>query len=220
MKGPDLSSARVIANLRLTSPFDTWDLKLWSKELTTEVKGKEVTATYKRPYLLSPEGHVITTQLKAWNDAVGESLTSWAVGWLQAPLPWTTCLRRRTMHMCAPVFATLPYHVIAGTVMYAEVVLAPWVARLRERGGLLPEQRPVYVWDNFSAHHVKVVSDAFLAAGVDILCLLANTTDILQVMDLVVNGPGKAFLRSARIRYARSSWSASLHLAVLSVLLP
>ena len=75
VKGPDLSSARVIANLRLTSPFDTWDLKLWSKELTTEVKGKEVTATYKRPYLLSPEGHVITTQLKAWNDAVGESLT-------------------------------------------------------------------------------------------------------------------------------------------------
>jgi hypothetical protein len=90
---------------------------------------------------------------------------------------------------------------LAGTVMYAEVVLAPWVIRLRSRGVLLAEQRPVYVWDNFSAHHVRVVKDSFDAAGVDILCLLPNTTDILQVMDLVVNGPGKAYLRSARVRY-------------------
>ena len=88
----------------------------------------------------------------------------------------------------------------AGTVMYADLVLAPWVRQLRERGRLLHEQRPVYVWDNFAAHHVQVVKDAFEAAGVDIMTLLPNTTDILQVMDLVVNGPGKSFLRSARVR--------------------
>ena len=41
---------------------------------------------------------------------------------------------------------------------------------------------------------------AFQTAGVEVDCLLPNTTDILQVMDLVVNGPGKAFLRRARIR--------------------
>jgi len=93
--------------------------------------------------------------------------------------------------------------------MYAEVVLAPWVLRLRARGGLLPQQRPVYVWDNFSAHHVQVVTDAFQAAGVDIVCLLPNTTDILQVMDLVVNGPGKAFIRSVRIRYAPPAHSST-----------
>jgi hypothetical protein len=85
--------------------------------------------------------------------------------------------------------------------MYAELVLVAWVRRLRDEGKLPEGKRLVYVWDNFSAHHVKVVKDAFQAAGVDILCLLPNTTDILQVMDLVVNGPGKAFLRSARVRY-------------------
>jgi hypothetical protein len=84
--------------------------------------------------------------------------------------------------------------------MYAELILAPWVAGLRALGVLQTDMRPVYVWDNFSAHHVKAVVDAFLAAGVDILCLLPNTTDFLQVMDLVVNGPGKAYLRSCRIR--------------------
>jgi hypothetical protein len=84
--------------------------------------------------------------------------------------------------------------------MYAELILAPWVGGLRSHGVLPEGVRPVYVWDNFSAHHVQAVLDAFLAAGVDILCLLPNTTDFLQVMDLVVNGPGKAYLRSCRVR--------------------
>jgi len=92
VKGPDLSSARVIANLRTTAPFETWELKLWSKELTMDVKGKTVTTTYKRPYLLSPNGHVITTQLKAWNDAVGESLTTAVSFALLISIPQTSAV--------------------------------------------------------------------------------------------------------------------------------
>jgi hypothetical protein len=94
----------------------------------------------------------------------------------------------------------LPNVVRTGTVMYAELVLDPWAKRLIANGTLGPGQRPFYVWDNFKAHHVKAVTDAFGAAGVDVDCLLPNTTEILQVMDLVVNGPGKAHLRRARIR--------------------
>ena len=103
--------------------------------------------------------------------------------------------------------------------MYAELVLAAWARRLRDEG-ILPEgKRPVYVWDNFAAHHVKVVREAFEVAGVDILCLLANTTDILQVMDLVVNGPGKAFLRSARVRYEVAAGDCLRPVAGLRLLL-
>ncbi len=61
--------------------------------------------------------------------------------------------------------------------------------------------KPVLVWDNFSAHHTEAVKAAYDNIGVTIECLLPNTTSILQVMDLVVNGPMKAAVRRQRIGY-------------------
>ena len=74
-KGVDLSRTRVLTTLHAEAGFtaaDGWELKLWVRELTLTVKGKEVTATYKRPYLINNETlEVITIQLKAWMDTAG-----------------------------------------------------------------------------------------------------------------------------------------------------
>jgi hypothetical protein len=71
---PDLSSTRVISKLHEVEPFNKWTSCLWEKELTLEVNGKTITSMYRRPYIISSAGHVITTQHKAWNDAVGTSV--------------------------------------------------------------------------------------------------------------------------------------------------
>ena len=62
-------------------------------------------------------------------------------------------------YRCVALFAS-------GTVMYADLVLAPWVQALRDSGTITAEQKPLYVWDNFSAHHVDAVNVAFERAGV------------------------------------------------------
>ena len=59
------------------------------------------------------------------------------------------------------------------------------------------------IWfDNCGCHKTAVVDDTISELGVQIACLPPNMTGILQVLDLVVNGPLKAHtknLRRARI---------------------
>ena len=93
VKGWDLSSARVLKTLHETEPgfsaADGWELGLWVKELTLTVKGKQITATHKRPYLIHKETLVVVTlQLKAWMDTPG--MVMWSEVQLQ---PWAA---RRT----------------------------------------------------------------------------------------------------------------------------
>ena len=74
--------------------------------------------------------------------------------------------------------------------MLIDLILKPQ-AILRE-GKLL-------VWmDNCSAHHVEALSSIFKEANVEVSFLPPNTTYLLQVLDLVVNGPLKAHIRRAR----------------------
>ena len=60
----------VFKKLRVKNGFkvqDGWVLKIWSRELTIE----KVTAEHKVYYLIHEvTGHVITSQVKAWNDTV------------------------------------------------------------------------------------------------------------------------------------------------------
>mmetsp|Transcript_13433 Transcript_13433/g.45300 ORF Transcript_13433/g.45300 Transcript_13433/m.45300 type:complete len:227 (+) Transcript_13433:494-1174(+) len=146
-KGTDLSKTRVLQTLHLEPGFtvtDGWELKMWVRELTVpgKGKGKEVTATFKRPYLINNETlEVITIQLKAWMDT-------------------------------------------AGIVMWNEVQIAAWAAR---RTG-----RACIVWDNCGPHKTKAVQESFARTKVTQEELTPKMTDILQVMDLITNGPVKS----------------------------
>jgi hypothetical protein len=74
--------------------------------------------------------------------------------------------------------------------MYIDLILKPAAT---VRGGKL------FLWmDNCSAHKVETLEPLFLEAGVETAYLPPNTTYMLQVLDLVVNGPLKAYLRSKR----------------------
>lgn len=76
--------------------------------------------------------------------------------------------------------------------MWAEVQLSPW-AELKKRRILL-------VMDNCGPHSVPAVEATFSAAGITVEKLPPNMTAQLQVMDLVVNGPLKAAIRSERCK--------------------
>jgi hypothetical protein len=76
VKGHDLSSVRVLKAMFESEPgfmaADGWQLKMWEKTLTLTVKGKQITATHKRPYLIHKESlTVVTVQHKAWMDTAG-----------------------------------------------------------------------------------------------------------------------------------------------------
>ena len=112
------------------------------------VKQKEVTATYRRPYLITPSLTVITVQRKAWMDTVG-------------------------------------------IAMWLDVQLGPYFAKKRKKCFL--------VWDNCGPHKVPALVDLLASWAVTAEALPPKMTDILQVMDLIVNGPVKAGIRQARV---------------------
>ena len=73
--------------------------------------------------------------------------------------------------------------------MWLETVVKP----LKEKLGKL------LIWfDNCGCHKTAVVDDVISELGVQIACLPPNMTGILQVLDLVVNGPLKAHTRNLR----------------------
>ena len=72
----------------------------------------------------------------------------------------------------------------AGICMWADVQIGPMYARKRGKA--------LIVWDNCGSHNVDAVQSVLEEWGL-------NMTDILQPMDLVVNGPIKAGIRRARV---------------------
>lgn len=91
--------------------------------------------------------------------------------------------------------------------MWIDLVVAPIKARDGEM---------VLWFDNCGMHTTGLITQAFKDLGVEVNNLPKNTTGILQVLDLVVNGPMKAWvrkLRATRIVEAfikwRDGWSAS-----------
>lgn len=72
-KQADLSNTRVLSNLHKVSGLtetDGWKLKMWSRSLSLKEKAKEVSRTFKCPYLIHPTSRaVITIQGKAWMDS-------------------------------------------------------------------------------------------------------------------------------------------------------
>ena len=76
--------------------------------------------------------------------------------------------------------------------MMIDLILAPYAAR---NGGKL------LLWmDNCSLHHGEELQPLFDAAGITLAHLPPNMTWLLQVLDLVVNGPIKAHIRNLRAK--------------------
>jgi hypothetical protein len=89
----------------------------------------------------------------------------------------------------------------ARACMWLELIVAPLAAA----------EPIVVVWDNCGSHKTDgVLKFAKSLAGgrVHLVNLLENTTDLLQVMDLVVNAPIKADIRHFRIQRATSQFAA------------
>ena len=67
---PDQTRMTVVRDSNKKAGFtveDEWKLRQWSRELTINV----ITATHKILYIIHEEtGHVITSQMKAWNDTI------------------------------------------------------------------------------------------------------------------------------------------------------
>ena len=79
----------------------------------------------------------------------------------------------------------------AGVCMWADVQLGPHFAKLRKKCCL--------AWDNCGPHKVPAVREVFKEWGIVAEELPPKMTDILQVMDLIVNGPLKSGIRRERV---------------------
>ncbi len=77
-----------------------------------------------------------------------------------------------------------------GMCMWADLVVGPWA--------LASGRKKLLVWDSCGPHTVAAVKTIFAAWGIAVEPLPVNMTDVLQVMDLVVNGPLKAHMRRFR----------------------
>ena len=83
----------------------------------------------------------------------------------------------------------------AGTAMWADVILGPYQVRRAAEGASLPL---LLVWDNCGPHTVAALDEVFDEHKVLVRQLPPRMTSVLQIMDLVVNGPVKAAIRKAR----------------------
>lgn len=73
--------------------------------------------------------------------------------------------------------------------MYIDLILQP----------ILERDMKILLWmDNCKLHKAQCIDDSFNDNGIDVAWLPENTTDILQVLDVVVNGPIKRHTRSSR----------------------
>jgi hypothetical protein len=96
--------------------------------------------------------------------------------------------------MRRPMPSERPVHVdmdTAGICMWFDVQLGPYLAE--------KTKRCLLVWDNCGPHKVAAVRDVMTEWGIRAEELPPKMTDILQVMDLLVNGPIKAGIRRARV---------------------
>ena len=129
------------------------------------------------------------------NDGYGES-DGWEL------ILWSRELTVKSvteMHKCYYIINKYTGHVITShykawndsirMIMWLETIVKP----MKERLGKL------MIWfDNCGCHKTSVVDDVINELGAQIACLPPNMTGVLQVLDLVVNGPLKAHTRNLR----------------------
>jgi len=81
-------------------------------------------------------------------------------------------------------------------IMWGEVQIGPYAeAQLKAGNG-----RTIIVWDNCGPHTREYVKKLFEEMGIDVICLPKNMTWLLQVVDVIINGPLKAYDRKLRAK--------------------
>jgi hypothetical protein len=98
-------------------------------------------------------------------------------------------------------------------IQYVDTVLQP----------ALKGSRALLIWDNFAAHTVSSVKEAMMKISVRMEMLPANTTNLLQPLDVYLNGVLKRLLREKRatnIFEYLVIWRYQCHLAGSSHQLP
>lgn len=98
-----------------------------------------------------------------------------------------------------------------GMCMWVDLVLGP----LKFKSG---HARWLMVWDSCASHTTTTVLEKMAAWGIDVMQLPVNMTDLLQVLDLVINGPLKRCTRRLRARALYNyfqSWRSNANAAVL-----
>ena len=104
-----------------------------------------------------------------------------------------------TMHKCWYLRHTITHHIITSQykawndsvrmMMWVELVMKPIKIR---------DEKVLLWFDNCGCHKTYVISNALSELNIRVACLPPNMTAILQVLDLVVNGPLKAHVRNNR----------------------
>ena len=78
-------------------------------------------------------------------------------------------------------------------VQYIENIIIPYVQRLREDFG--DNQSALVIMDNFKGQITSKINNLLETNNINVCLLPANTTDLLQPMDISVNKPAKDFLK-------------------------
>lgn len=80
-------------------------------------------------------------------------------------------------------------------LQYIEYIILPYVRQVRERLQLDDDQPAVAIIDNFKGQITEAVTSLLVTNNIHVCLIPANTTDLLQPMDIAVNKPAKDFLR-------------------------
>ncbi len=75
----------------------------------------------------------------------------------------------------------------------SKIIIVPYVQRLREDFG--DDQSALVIMDNFKGQITTTINNLLETNNINVCLLPANTTDLLQPMDISVNKPAKEFLK-------------------------
>ncbi len=78
-------------------------------------------------------------------------------------------------------------------VQYIGTIIVPYVQRMREDFG--SDQSALVIMDNFKGQITTTINNLLETNNINVCLLPANTTDLLQPMDISVNKPAKDFLK-------------------------
>ena len=74
-----------------------------------------------------------------------------------------------------------------------EEILVPYIKKVRQEENLPVSQKALVIMDAFSGQITSVVLDCFKDNKIEVVCVPANMTYLLQPLDLTVNGYAKKF---------------------------
>ena len=125
---------------------------------------------------------------------------------------WKLCMWEKTLTLNVKSKPTTaihrrPYLIHSESLVIITVQIRAWmdstglIMWIDQLGPYFKKRRgkAIVVWDNCGSHNVTAVVEAMAQWGLEQEHLPKNMTDVLQVMDLVVNGPVKAGIRRKRI---------------------